>query len=207
MLAVCPYTVAGNCSQFLSGCCVTTAFTTRICSWAAWTQRGSSGAELCKGCVPACLVHAGAALHEAAAATSGCSMSLWGEELRAQVPNKPQVMPFEQGEALTACDDQRRGGFIASCSVGNKGRRGTFRVMVSVLPITVMHYGALPSWGQLNTWQPVRNCELIASFTLLECVASALPIKLLLSQTMSFLCLFFQFSHWSSWRVERLRGI
>ena len=53
--------------------------------------------------------------------------------------------------------------------------------------VTVTHDGALLSWRWLNTCLPMRRSEWIPCFALLACTAFALPIKLSLSQPMSFL--------------------
>jgi len=47
--------------------------------------------------------------------------------------------------------------------------------------------GALLSWRWLNTCLPMGSSELIPCFSLLLCVAFALPINLSLSQPTSFL--------------------
>ena len=53
--------------------------------------------------------------------------------------------------------------------------------------VTIGHDGALLSWRWLNTCLPMGSAELIPWFTLLACVAFALPIKLSLSQPTSLL--------------------
>ena len=52
-----------------------------------------------------------------------------------------------------------------------------------------MRDGALLSWRWLNTCLPMGSSELIPCFALPLCAAFALPIKLSLSQTMSYLTL------------------
>ena len=53
--------------------------------------------------------------------------------------------------------------------------------------VTVTRDGALLSWGWLNTCLPMGSGEWIPCFALLACMSFALPIKLSLSQPMSFL--------------------
>jgi len=55
--------------------------------------------------------------------------------------------------------------------------------------VTGTRDGALLSWGWLNTCLPTGSGERIPRFALLVCTAFALPIKLPLSQRMSFLTL------------------
>ena len=54
-------------------------------------------------------------------------------------------------------------------------------------PVTVMRDGVLLSWRWLNTCLLVGSGEWIHSFPLLVRTAFALPVKLSLSQPMSFL--------------------
>ena len=70
---------------------------------------------------------------------------------------------------------------------GKGGRLEWWRLSSQV---TVTRDGALLSWGRLNTCLLMGSGEWIPCFALLACTAFALPIKLSLSQSMSFLTFF-----------------
>jgi len=76
----------------------------------------------------------------------------------------------------------------SECKAGGRRKKGrTFRVMAFVFPANHYRDGAWLSWRWLNTCLPMGSSECIPSFALLACMAFALPVKLSLSQPISFL--------------------
>ena len=68
-----------------------------------------------------------------------------------------------------------------------EGRWGHLALWHLSSPVTVTRDGALLPWGWWNICLLMVNSELIPCFALLVCAAFAVPLKLSLSQTMSFL--------------------
>ena len=72
--------------------------------------------------------------------------------------------------------------------LGKEGGRGEHSEgWHSSSQVNVTHDGVLLSWIWLNTCLPMRSSELIPCFDLFACLDFALPIKLSLSQSTSFL--------------------
>ena len=91
---------------------------------------------------------------------------------------------------LTRTDQRGTSYHMMSCSAhkdGERRRKGAssewWRLSSQV---TVMCDGALPSWRWLNTCLQKGSSEWIPHFVLLACAAFDLPVKLSLTQPMSF---------------------
>ena len=67
-----------------------------------------------------------------------------------------------------------------------EGRGGHLALWRLASQVTVTRGGARLPWGWPNTCLPVGSGEWIPCFALLVCAAFALPVKLFLSQPLSF---------------------
>ena len=91
---------------------------------------------------------------------------------------------------LTPTDQRDIPDHMASCSAykaGGRRKRGHSELWHLPSQVTITRDGALLSWRWLNTCLPMGNSGWIPCFVLIVYVAFALPIKLPLSEPMSFL--------------------
>ena len=106
----------------------------------------------------------------------GVHKKLGGDTARTADPNWPKGYSMPYGVMLSNInlgEEEGRGGCLESWCLSSQ--------------VTITHDGALLSWRWLNTCLPTGSSEWIPCFALLVRTAFALPIKLSLSQPMSFL--------------------